>query len=230
MNPTPDKVLLAIILSLILLSACTRLPEYARPQYQPVADGSTAPVNGFSYRQLNPEDFQAPSLPQEVRQYNHRIQARSCLSIRPAADTSIRITRGTIANTQIYTARYLDISFEALFNPDCSWWNPNIPPQRQEYILEHEQIHFALTELRARRLNRLYRQFLLDYIGVGSTVEEIRQELVDEAQKVLQQDMREDLQTHTRFDEDTSMVYDPAKQRQWLNKVTRQLAEEQSGK
>lgn len=230
MKPIPGKALLAILLGLILLSACARLPEYARPRVRPIAEVSTVPVIGFSYRQLTLEDFQAPSLPQEFRQHNHQIQAQACLSIRPTRNTSIRITRGNIDNMQIYTGRYLEISFEALFNPDCSWWNPSIPPQRQEYILEHEQIHFALTELQARRLNRLHRQFLLDYISVGSTLEEARQELADEVQKVLQQGMRESLETHTRFEEDTSMVYDPEKQREWLIKVTRQLAEEQSTK
>ena len=226
MNLTTSKTLIILVVGLLFLSACARLPEYARPQFRPVAEGSIAPPNAFSYRQLTPEDFRAPSLPEEVQRYNHSIQARSCISIRPTRTTTIRITRGNIANTQIYTGRYMDISFKALFNPDCSWWNPRVYHKQRDYILEHEQIHFALTELSARRLNRLYRQYLLDYTAVGNTAEEIKEELVDEAKKMLRQGMEEDLQMHTRFDEETSMFYDPEKQREWLNRVNRQLEEE----
>lgn len=226
MNFSTYKSLAILLLSLLFVSACARLPEYAKPQFRPVAEGSIAPQNAFSYRQLTPEDFKAPSLPEEVQQYNHSIQARSCISIRPERTTAIRITRGNIANTRIYTARYTNISFKALFNPDCSWWNPRVYHKQLDYILEHEQIHFALTELTARRLNRFSRQYLLDYTAVGNTAKEVREELVDEAKKLLRQGMQQDLQMHTRFDEETSLFFDPEKQREWLDKVNRQLEEE----
>lgn len=227
MNVATCRFWTIILLALLLSSACAKLPEYARPQFRPVAEGSIAPQYVFTYRQLTPEDFQASSLPEDVQRFNHSIQARSCISIRPAGNTTIRISRGNIANTRIYTGRYVDISFKALFNPDCSWWNPKVPLKQKDYILEHEQIHFALTELSARRLNRQYRQSLLDYIAVGSTAEEIRAELVEKAKTVLQQGMQNDLRMHTRFDEDTSMLYNREKQQEWLDRVIRELEEEE---
>jgi len=225
MNVATGKFLTIILLALWLVSACARLPEYARPQFRPVAEGAIAPQNAFTYRQLTPEDFQAPSLPEDVQHYNHSIQARSCISLRPARHTTIKISRGNIGNMQIYTGRYVDIFFNAIFNPDCSWWNPQIPSKHKGYILEHEQIHFALTELSAHRLNRLHRRYLLDYIAVGNTALEVRDELVDEVKKVVQQGMQKDLQMHTRFDEETSMFYDQEKQREWLRRINRQLQE-----
>jgi len=227
MKVATRQFLTIILLALWLISACTRLPEYARPQFQPVTEGGIAPPNAFSYRLLTPEDFQASSLPEDVQRYNHRIQARSCTSLRPARHTTIKITRGNIGNMQIYTGRYVDISMEAIFKPDCSWWNPQIPSKHMGYILEHEQIHFALTELSAHRFNRFHRRYLLDYIAVGKTAEEVRDELVGQARKMVQQGMQEDLQIHIRFDEDTSMVYDQEKQRQWLKRINHQLQEEE---
>lgn len=221
------KSLTIILLALWLVSGCAGLPEYARPQFRPAAEGAIATPNAFVYRQLTPEDFQATSLPENFQHYDHSIQARSCISLRPARHTTIKITRGNIGNMQIYTGRYVDISFSALLNPDCSWWNPQIPAKHREYILEHEQIHFALTELSAQRLNRLHRHYLLDYIAVGNTVEEVRDELIDEAQKVVMQGMQEGLEMHTRFDEDTSMFYNQEKQREWLERIHRQLQEEE---
>ncbi|HKJ64341.1 MAG TPA: hypothetical protein VJ969_03005, partial [Desulfopila sp.] len=124
MNVAICRFLTIILLALWLISACVRLPEYARPQFRPAAEGVIALPNAFSYRQLTPEDFQASTLPEDVQRYNHSIQARSCISLRPARHTAIQIIRGNIGDMQIYTGRYIDISFNAIFNPDCSWWNP----------------------------------------------------------------------------------------------------------
>ena len=43
-----------------------------------------------------------------------------------------------------------DLRFRAQMDRKCSWWNPKDLGFPQEYILEHEQIHFALCELGAR--------------------------------------------------------------------------------
>ena len=48
---------------------------------------------------------------------------------------------------------YEDLEYLALVERDASWWNPrgrNAPEQ----VLGHEQVHFDLTELVARRANR----------------------------------------------------------------------------
>ena len=45
------------------------------------------------------------------------------------------------------------LRFFAQMDRNCSWWNPGEVGLPDDYILEHEQIHFALFELEARRLN-----------------------------------------------------------------------------
>jgi hypothetical protein len=58
-------------------------------------------------------------------------------------------------------------------NRDCSWWNEKATMDAA-YVLEHEQIHFALTELGARSLSanaaqiagELERVDSLDSLGV----------------------------------------------------------------
>ena len=51
-------------------------------------------------------------------------------------------------------ARVHNLAFTAFMDRDCSWWNPQYTGLPHEYILEHEQIHFALFEIAARRLNQ----------------------------------------------------------------------------
>ncbi len=43
--------------------------------------------------------------------------------------------------------------------PERSWWNPGIPAGLRTYVLRHEQINFALTEIAARRLTQESREW-----------------------------------------------------------------------
>ena len=56
-----------------------------------------------------------------------------------------------------YEATLAAPRFRAVFDRLCSWWNPrsNFP----KYLLQHEQIHFDLTEIAALELGRLLHAF-----------------------------------------------------------------------
>jgi hypothetical protein len=223
-----NKFSLYLFLSTLLIlffSACARLPDYARPQFSP-EDYTVSAVNSFAYRQLKVEDFRAPSLPPKFEQFNHSIQARSCISIQTSRNSQIQIASGTISGKIIYAGKFANISFISVFNPDCSWWNPKITPEKKNYILQHEQIHFALTELTARRLNRDYKDHMEQYTALGSTLAEVKNQLHAEAERVSRKGIEEALDEHTSFDEETSLFYDPEIQQEWSERVTRALTEE----
>ena len=223
MSKFPTSFYLSALL-ILLISACARLPEYARPQFSP-EDNFVSSANSFSYRALKIDDFRADSLPSKFEQFDHTIQARSCISIQTSHDSQIQIGSGTISGKIVYTGKFSNISFMAVFNPDCSWWNPTIIPEKKNYILEHEQIHFALTELTARRLNRNYKEYMEQYVAIGSTLDEVKKQLHAEAERISREGIEEALEEHTSFDEDTSMFYDPEIQQRWSERVTRELNE-----
>jgi hypothetical protein len=52
----------------------------------------------------------------------------------------------------LLTARVPQAAFYAEFDRTCSWWNPRNKSARWRYLLEHEQAHFAIVEVHARRL------------------------------------------------------------------------------
>ena len=51
-----------------------------------------------------------------------------------------------------YVGTISQLKFKTVFVPECSWWNPNLAKNGENYVLQHDQIHFALTELAARKL------------------------------------------------------------------------------
>ena len=66
----------------------------------------------------------------------------------------VRSTSGPVG----YEASVGEVRVRAQMDRRCSWWNPKDLGLPQEYILEHEQIHFAICELEARRLNTTLRE------------------------------------------------------------------------
>ena len=209
-----------------LMAGCAQLPEYARPRFHESADGGVFDRTGFRYRSLTIEDFQAVSLPEDYKEHNHHINAHSCISIRPAEDSQARITQGVYGDKMFFVGSLPEVRFEAVFMPACSWWNPEVSAQRRDYVLQHEQIHFALAELAARRLTREAQEELRDYLAIGDSYRAVQEELSAKVKDLSRDAMEESFAEHTDFDEETSLFYDPRAQRWWLEEVEARLAEE----
>ena len=65
-----------LILLLGMMAGCARLPEYARPRFQDPAHAAVIDQEGFRYRTLTVEDFQAEALPPDYNRYHHHIHTR----------------------------------------------------------------------------------------------------------------------------------------------------------
>jgi hypothetical protein len=214
------------VLFLVALSAgCFRLPDYARPQFYVPENGAAISRDSFTYRTLTIEDFRARDLPSAYSRHHHRINAHSCISIRPAKGMQAQISTGAYDGHLFFMGRLLQVRFEAVFVPGCSWWRPDIPEEQQAYVLQHEQIHFALAELAARRLTREARKELADYLAVGDSQEAVKEELSDKIQAMARDAMEASFEEHMDFDEETSLTYDPDAQRRWMEEVARRLAQ-----
>ena len=138
----------------------------------------------------------------------------------------MRITQGVYGGKTFFVGSFPDVRFEAVFVPACSWWNPELPRERKAYVLQHEQIHFALAELAARRLTRESREALKNDLAVNATYQAVQDELRAKLEALTREAMAASFEEHTDFDEDTSLYYDPRAQRWWLEEVEARLAEE----
>ena len=223
------RTLFTYVILFLLLGfshGCVTLPDYGKPRF--VAPGTDGPGSkeGFSYRQLERKDFQASSLPETHRQYSHNIGAQSCVSIRPSKDAKITIVQSRYDTILFFAGTLKHVAFEAIFVPECSWWNPGIPKDREEYVLQHEQIHFALAELAARELTSKAVDEMKNYLAIGNSHQEVQDEIAKKLKAMGEETMQVNLKEHTAFDKDTSLYYDPRVQKRWLQNVNIRLADE----
>ena len=219
--------ILLLCLGALALVACSSLPEYAAPKGRILEVGAvdfgTADV--ISYRTLTRADFKGNQPPPEFAPYAERVGAATCAYILTTPDTQV-LYRPVVApdGATQYRAVFRNLRFCAQMDRSCSWWNPKRHGTPEEYVLEHEQIHFALFELEARRLNDAAPeiQARLQATAPSSTA----------AVRLVQQQLEAHLQTridgvlkrNREFDEDTSMGHNPAKQRAWRDLVVSELA------
>lgn len=107
--------------------------------------------------------------------------------------------------------------------PDNSWWNPEIQAALTDYVLQHEQIHFALTELAARKLTRDSKKWASDLMVVKETPQKVYAEIVQQIKDMINSAMEASQKRHLEFDQDTSLFYAPAWQTWWLERVEKDL-------
>ena len=105
--------------------------------------------------------------------------------------------------------RIKHIAFEATMNPKCSWWNPNLPRRKTAYVLQHEQIHFAISEIAARKITRKTQATAQEFIVIGNSYQQVRDEIIAKVKTIAQEAMAKALQKHTTFDEDISLFNNP---------------------
>ncbi|WP_136808990.1 hypothetical protein [Desulfosediminicola flagellatus] len=223
-----NRVCRAILTALVSLSlmSCSVGEEYAPPYLQQSNNYSIPEGNGISYRTLSIEDFHAPALPNKQRDGRHNIHAQSCIRMHVSEDSVMEVSPVTIGDQSLYEGRMVRVLFQALFEPSCSWWNPEVPEEKMNYVLQHEQVHFALSELSARVLSQNVARKMQGYVVTAHTYDEVNSRLNAQFESVAAAAMRDELKHHIQFDEDTSLVFDRNAQDEWLERVELRLLEE----
>jgi len=216
-------------LSLTLVTACAQLPEYAKPRTIQIDEIHKVIPTGFTYRQLTPEDFRATSSPENLSTHGKSINAQSATTIRITADSNFSIIRWPFLDQINYFGSINHLAFEAVMIPNNSWWNPKIKAAITGYVLQHEQIHFALTELAARKLTKDARKWALNLSVIKQSPQEVHSEIVQQIKAMINSAIKANQKRHLKFDEDTSLFYNPSWQAWWLEKVDKELKQTESG-
>ena len=207
----------------MMLAGCAQLPEFARPRVVDIDNRQVSLDQAFTYRALSVDDFQAQSLPENLMSHARNIAAHACCRIRTTNDTKYKITRGYLNQQIHYFGSIQSVAFEAVMIPDCSWLNPKITEEKLGYVLQHEQIHFALMELAVRELNREAKKEVKNFIAIQSTRKAARDEMATKIKDMVRSTNEAVLKDHTAFDEDTSLYFDPESQQRWFERVEDQL-------
>jgi hypothetical protein len=216
-------------LSLTWVTACAQLPDYAKPRTIQTEEIHKVIATGFTYRPLTPEDFRATSLPENLSTHEGNINAQSAILIRLRKDSKISITPWPILGKVNYLGSINHLAFEAVMIPDNSWLNPKNKAAMIGYVLQHEQIHFALTELAARKLTRDTQKWASDLMVLKQTPQQVYDEIVQQIKEKINSALAVNKKRHLEFDQDTSLFYNPSWQAWWLEKVEEELKQTESG-
>lgn len=228
--PMVSPKLLAVLLgfSLLLAAGCAGLPEYARPKLIE-AEGEPVAVSLVAYRPLTRADFQAPASHQTMTAGHGHVNAHIATRIRLTGESRLTITAGEMNGARLFFGRIEQLAFEAVMLPAYSWWNPKLPASRTEYVLEHEQIHFALTEIAARQLTEQSRPWAAHLLVIRNSPDEVRGELSRLINDRIKAAEEANILHHERFDEDTSLEYNPRRQQWWWEKLGMPLPAAEGG-
>jgi hypothetical protein len=218
----------AALLLVAWASGCATLPDYAAPQGEVIDPATVDMSDVISYRTLARSDFRGAEPPPAFVPYKKTVGAATCGHILTTPDTNLRVKSVSTASAGVsYRAVAHHLRFRAQMDRNCSWWNPRDLGVPQEYILEHEQIHFALFELEARRLNASVPEIIAQLEAGAPTAEQAAALVQRNLEEVIGKRMREILKRSRAFDEDTSMGFQPERQKTWLRRVQSELAETQ---
>ena len=210
---------------LIANAGCSSLPEFAAPTRSAV-DSSNAkePEDAIRYRKLTRADFKSANPPGPIRHGKYELGAQTCGVLLNSPDNRSVLTKTTEPNGKVRcVGRFKLLRFRALMDRSCSWWNPN--NREPEYTLEHEQIHFALHEIAARRLNLRAAEIVKKTEIESDDCGEVAEKLTAITSELLDEVADDTHQRNQEFDSETSLGHDAKRQAEWWKTVQRELAE-----
>jgi hypothetical protein len=202
---------------LLVATACGRLPAYALPKAQLVDAAQLAHSDGVPYRQLTRADFRATTPPIDNARHAARMSAFTCANVVPKGELQMEVRQPQPGGA--FVARPKQIAFIAKMDRDCSWWNPKQDNDPPDYVLQHEQIHFAIAEAGARELTRRVR----DLSATGDSPERAATSLQRAVDSVFRDAIEANTTRNTDFDRDTSGRHEPVLQQRWYEQLSAEL-------
>jgi hypothetical protein len=117
------------------------------------------------------------------------------------------LTSSTISFQFSLSGTQFKYSIACTFDRNASWGRV-----KTSYILLHEQAHFDISEIFARKLNKALRQYAVKEATISADVSAIYKQVMEAHAKYQQQ-----------YDDETSHSRLPDKQAAWLEKVNTEL-------
>ncbi len=126
----------------------------------------------------------------------------------PSSDAAASTTTYLGIEYNIKTDRF-SFKIQSRFSRDRSWGL-----HKTEYILSHEQGHFDIAEIFARKLNMKMSNYRFDRKTYDKDLRKIYQEIIDG---------KEEMQD--KYDKETNHSINKVRQEEWLKKISEMLEE-----
>ena len=198
-------------------------PSGQKPSTRIVPASSIDPSTLVEYRALTRDDFRAERPSARTDAQAGHLGALLCASI--GANSDLTIDLQPDEDPSIHWMVFRDAGYRARMDPTCSWWNSAQLQVDPEYVLEHEQIHFALLEISAREINREIASLRIRVLSRD------RASAIAEAslKRVLEAARDRYVSQSQRFDEQTSPRPDREAQSSWRREVEARLSDRERG-
>ena len=180
---------------------------------------SQIPTEGIAYRSLRVVDFRAETPPRPVERHRDHLGAYLCGSIAGATDLEVEITPDPVSGSYAITIPHPN--YHARMNPSCSWLNPKLEQDARRYALVHEQIHFALLEIEARKVNRAIRSLRVRVAEPAQATVAARESV----ERLLDAAGQRYVEQSRRFDDEASGPSNRRAQKRWRDEVEARLHE-----
>jgi len=210
-----------ILLGLILPAGCSRLPAYSQPRVE-ISNVSGA-TQVISYRKLTVADFRAPALPKDLMSHIQELNAHTSVAIRARPGAQYRFSFEGSKASQLKCGHAENLGFEAVMLPEKSWWSPTLAADKEAYVLQHEQVHFALMEVAARQLNRRAAKERDQLTACAEDSEAVTARMSATIDRWMAESQQETLKQHGAFDEATSRLYVLKVQQWWYDRAMKEL-------
>ena len=182
--------------------------------------GGRGPRDHIGWSPIAKSDFRSKDPPAHLASHADLIGAVSCLSIQLSRSSSVSVASHNppVGETR-YEVTLAAPRFRAVFDRLCSWWNPrsNFP----KYLLQHEQIHFDLTEIAALELGRRLSDAQL--VARASSEDEAMEKLAMQIEIHTRQALVDLHERQAHFDAETSVQRSWEDQRRWAAEVSSEL-------
>jgi len=178
-----------------------------------------------SYRELGREDFLASQPPAGADRARGHVAAATCAYLIPSPEMRFRAVRKP--RETLFTAEVVGLSFSARMDRQCSWWDTQNRFRPDDYVLEHEQIHFALIELEARALNQQRDAIAARVRSTGETGEAALAEIQRKFKLELEAGAKRAAERTRQLDAETSLGFEPEAQAAWAERIRQELDESQ---
>jgi hypothetical protein len=190
--------------------------------FEPTTAGPNAPQGdgSITYRKLERSDFQAREPRPSAALAPGHVIAGTCAALAPRSTLRFRAVKQPGASEWVSEVQAL--AFEARMDPGCSWWG-DTRSRPADYVLQHEQIHFAIIELAARELNRRAPELADAVRATGPTKEAAIEASRTRLLATLSEAVTRTRERSERFDAETSIGFTPDRQQAWADEVDAEL-------
>jgi len=208
------------------LVACggSQLPSYGAPQGELMSEAEAGKGDLIEYRMLTRADFLGSAPMGEAAAHIDRMGAQTYALIKhdPGIGFAGKDTPLPKGNHEI-RGKIQNLHYRAWMDRSRSWWNPKPGLAPESYVLQHEQIHFAIAEVEASAMN-VEGAALMQRTFEGDDSKEIQKDVEEAINDIVKKGMDRLLARNLEFDEDTSARYEPKKQNEWWKRLERELA------